>query len=129
MLLSVVDTRVATLCHQIRSRQVNLGRVICLGVHSTTSDLVRLSSQRRDAEGAEPDLALLRILLPPYAVATSLLQRKSLASTHMRCRTVASLRASATFARFMPRRFATPIAQALRAENLEARVSTICAAS
>lgn len=129
MLLSVVDTKTATPCHQIRSRQVNLGRVICLGVHSTTSDLVRLSSQRRDLEEAEADLALLRIFLPPYAVATSLLQRKSLASTHMRCRTVASLRASATFARFMPRRFATPIAQALRAENLEARVSTICAAS
>lgn len=64
-----------------------------------------------------------------YAATTSLLQRNAPASTHMRCRTVASLRASATFARFMPRRFATPIAQAFRAENLEARVSMICAAS
>ena len=129
MLLSVVDTKIATLCHQIRSRQVNLGRVICRSVHSTPSDLVRLSSQRRDPEGAETDLAPLRILLCAYAVATSLLQRKSLASTHMRCRRVASLRANATFARFIPRRFATLIAQALRVENLEARVSRICAAS
>ena len=80
-------------------------------------------------EGANFKLALLRILPFLYAVTTFLLQRISLASTHMRCRTAASLRASATFARFMSRRLATVIAQAFRAENHEARVSMICAAS
>lgn len=129
MLLSVVSTKTATPCHQIQSRQVNLGRVICRSFHSTTPDLAKPSSQRRDLEGAEPKLACSASLFLFYAVTISLLQRNALASTHMRWRTVASLRASATFARFMPRRFATSIAQRFSVENLEARVSMICAAS
>ena len=40
--------RAATPCHQIQSRQVNLGRVICRSIHSTTHDLARPSSRRRD---------------------------------------------------------------------------------
>lgn len=48
MLLSVVGTKTATPCHQIQSRQVNLGRVICRSIHSTTSDLAKPSSRRRD---------------------------------------------------------------------------------
>jgi hypothetical protein len=48
MLLSVVSTKAATPCHQIQSRQVNLGSVVCQSIHSTTHDLAKLSSQRRD---------------------------------------------------------------------------------
>ena len=48
MLLSVVSTKTATLCHQIQSRQVNLGSVVCRSIHSTTHDLAKPSSQRRD---------------------------------------------------------------------------------
>src|SRR3954470_14691717 len=47
----------------------------------------------------------------------------------MRCRTPASLRASATFARLMPRRLATSIAQRLSAETPLTRVSIAFAAS
>lgn len=39
----------------------------------------------------------------PYAAGTALLLRNSVASTHMRWRTTPSLRAKATFTRFMPR--------------------------
>jgi len=48
MLLSVVSAKAATLCHQIQSRQVNLGSVVCRSIHSTTHDLAKPSSQRRD---------------------------------------------------------------------------------
>jgi hypothetical protein len=54
-----------------------------------------------------------------YAAAAvgSVPQRNSVPSTHMRWRTVANLRASATFARRMPRRFATSMAQRFSAEK------------
>ena len=52
-----------------------------------------------------------------YAAASSLLKRKSVPSTHMRCSTVASLRASATLARIIPRRLATFTAHRLRVEK------------
>ena len=60
--------------------------------------------------------------LPPssadHAVAaTSLPKRKLVPSTHIRCRMMASLRASSTLARFMPRRPATSSAQRFRVEN------------
>ncbi|ABL69164.1 hypothetical protein Pden_1055 [Paracoccus denitrificans PD1222] len=54
MLLSVVSMWAATSCHQIQSRQVNPGSVICRSVHSTTSNLVRLSSQRLDLKEQGP---------------------------------------------------------------------------
>src|SRR3954447_13984049 len=63
-----------------------------------------------------------------YAIAAVLLQRKSVASTHMRWSTTPNLRASATLARFMPRRFATLSAQCFRLEKRVARVSMMCAA-
>ena len=51
------------------------------------------------------------------ATGASLPQRNSVPSTHIRCSTVASLRASATLARFMPRRLATSIAQRFSVEK------------
>jgi hypothetical protein len=64
-----------------------------------------------------------------YAAAAALLQRNSVASTHMRWRTTPSLRARATLARFMPRRCATSSAQRFKLEKRIARVSMIWAAS
>lgn len=46
MLLSVVSTKAATPCHQIQSRQINLGSVVCRSIHSTAHDLAKPSSQR-----------------------------------------------------------------------------------
>ena len=101
MLLSVVSTKTATSCHKIQSRQVNLGRVICRSIHSITPDLAQLSSRRRDLEEAMPVAAVASLVHCLFQVAAvSLLQRNSVASVHMRWSTVASLRASATFARF-----------------------------
>ena len=69
-------------------------------------------------------------LMLRYAAATiSLPQRNSVPSTHMRCRTPASLRASATFARFRPRRLATSMAQRFSAEKRVGRLNTALAAS
>src|SRR4051812_29707617 len=65
-----------------------------------------------------------------YTTATACLpQWNVVPSTHMRCRTVASLRARATLARFRPRRFATSRAQRFRLENRVTRPSTKWAAS
>jgi hypothetical protein len=69
---------------------------------------------------------------PPqrYAAAVvSLPQRNSVPSSHMRCRMQASLRASATFARLRPRRWATSRAQRLSPEKRTGRLSTALAAS
>jgi hypothetical protein len=60
---------------------------------------------------------------------TSLLQQNSVPSIHMRLSTVPSLRASATFARYRPRRLATSIAQRLSVEKRVGRLSTALAAS
>ena len=126
----MVSSVTATSCHQIQSRQVNLERVVRLSFHSITPDLAKPSSQRRDfgRSGCRTRPASIS-MRPFYAVKVSLLHRNSLASTHMRWRTIASLRASATFAHFMPRRFATSMAQRFRAEKRVARVRMMCAAS
>src|SRR3954471_17636887 len=67
--------------------------------------------------------------LDDHAVAASAPKRNSLPSTQRRCSTQASLRARATLARRMPRRFATSRPQRLRVENLPALVSITFAAS
>jgi hypothetical protein len=58
-----------------------------------------------------------------------LAQRNSLPSTHMRCRITASLRATATRARAMPRRLAMFMPQARNADHLVLRISSEWAAS
>ncbi len=70
---------------------------------------------------------LLLISLSAHAV-TSLVQRNSVPSTQMRCMMTAKRRASATIARFMPRRLAICIAQALSQDHRVER-SMLCAAS
>ena len=58
-----------------------------------------------------------------HVTAASLVQRKSVPSTQMRCRITANRRASATIARFMPRCFAIFIAQALSQDHRVERTS------
>src|SRR4051794_35582608 len=89
------------------------------------------ASRRRDLGGAGPPgpAPNSRFPLWSYAIAPSSPRRKSVPFAHMRCSTPASLRASATFARFMPRRLATPVAQRLSAETPLTRVSIAFAAS
>ena len=65
---------------------------------------------------------LLLILHVPHATATSLVQRNSVPSTHMRCMITASRRASATIAFFIPRRLAICIAQALSQDHFLERI-------
>jgi hypothetical protein len=69
------------------------------------------------------------ILHGPYAAATSLVQRNSVPSTHMRCMITAKRRASATIAFFIPRCLAIFIAQALSQDHFAERTSMIWAAS
>ncbi len=61
--------------------------------------------------------------------AACLPQRNSLPSAHMRCRITASLRATATRARAMPRRLAMLIPHARSADHLVLRISSEWAAS
>lgn len=67
---------------------------------------------------------------PPHAGANaSSPQRKSAPSRHMRCRITASLRATATRARAMPRVLAIFMPQARRLDHFRQRTSRACAAS
>jgi hypothetical protein len=61
--------------------------------------------------------------------ASVLVHRKVEPSIHMRCRITASLRATATLARFRPRRLATSSPQRLSAEKRVTRESNTFAAS
>ena len=122
-------------CHIMRSerrRQAHLRRVI----HSRecSRHYLRLCRFLRPSDGTSGERSRSRpapnlLLLPVYAAAASRPQRNVVPFTHMRCKMTASLRANATFARFMPRRRATSSAQRLRAEKRTARVSRMCAPS
>ena len=61
--------------------------------------------------------------------AASRVHRNSVASTHIRCITTASLRANATLAFFLPCRLAMFIAHAFSQHHFTKRVSIVCAAS
>jgi hypothetical protein len=69
------------------------------------------------------------ILSGSHAAATSLVHRKSVPSTQIRCMITASRRASATIAFFIPRCLAIFIAQALSQDHLVERTSMLWAAS
>ncbi len=83
-----------------------------------------------EADSFPPDRGVTpgTIVPNPYAGASSV-QRNSLPSIHMRCMITASLRASATRARFKPRFLAIRMAQAFSADHRVVRVSTTLAAS
>src|SRR5215472_12196852 len=69
------------------------------------------------------------ILCGSHAAANSLVHRKSVPSTQMRCMITASRRASATIAFFIPRCLEIFIAQALSQDHFVERASMIWAAS
>ena len=69
------------------------------------------------------------ILHSSHTAATSLVQRNSVPSTHIRCMTTAIRRATATIARFVPRCRAIFMPQALSHDHLIVRVSMTWAAS
>lgn len=88
--------------------------------------LHRPSGGTTGRRGCRPDLSSSS----PHATGlASLVQRKSVPSTHMRWRMTPSLRAGATRAFFAPRRLATAIAQLLRGDMRTVRVSITLAAS
>jgi hypothetical protein len=90
------------------------------------------SSRRRDLERVAPAPAtLIRSIPPIYPTVTKFdfVHRKVVPSTQIRCSTTPSLRASATRARFRPRRLATWSAQCFKLENRVVRVSITLAAS
>ena len=64
-----------------------------------------------------------------HAAAACRVQRNSVPSTQMRCMITARRRARATIARFMPRRLAICIAQALSQDHFVERTNRIWAAS
>jgi hypothetical protein len=68
---------------------------------------------------------LLDLMHVCHADATSRVQWNSVPSTHMRCMTTASRRASATIAFFIPRCLAIFIAQALSQDHFAERTSMI----
>ena len=126
LLLSVVRSS----CHIIRSEEavsLSLGRrpwrrLLTFRLHH----LHRPSGGTTGRSCGRPGL-----LEPPrHAIAiVSLLQRKSVPSTHIRWWMTPSLRARATRAFLVPRRFATPIAQLLSEDMRTVRVSITLAAS
>jgi len=88
------------------------------------------SSRRRDLGHDVPLNAVKLAPGPPYAAARSpAFQRNSVPSIHMRCMITPILRASATLARYGPRRLATSIPQRLSAENRFIRDNKMLAAS
>ena len=130
MLPSVVGTEAATPCSQKEPDEPIYKACFPApgGVTSVSPASSHSTSRRRDLGGQ------MRSVLPEtlswcYAAVASLLQRNSVPSTHMRYSTAASMRARATFARFMPRRLATSSAQRLSEDIRTTRVSMDCAAS
>jgi hypothetical protein len=69
------------------------------------------------------------VLYRLHTAATCLVHLNSVPSTQMRCMITAKRRASATIARFMPRRLAICIAQALSHDHRLERTSMLWAAS
>src|SRR3954447_3089759 len=124
VLPSVVGTGAATSCGQKRSRWAHLRRVVHPGGAPQHYPRPHRFPRPGDgtSEGRERPAPNSCFPLRSCAVASSP-PRKSVPFAHMRCRTPASLRASAILARFMPRRLATPMAQRLSAETPLLRVS------
>src|SRR4051812_31879011 len=90
----------------------------------------RLARRPHGNDAAPPSAGRkLGLLQAAAGAASSLPQRNSASSAHMRCRTQASLRATATRARAMPRRLAPCTPQARRADHLRLRTSSEWAAS
>ena len=91
-----------------------------------------LRSRRKGVDGEDLGRGTIGLAMigGDHAKAASvLLHRNVEPSIHMRCRITASLRATATLARFKPRRLATSSPQRLSAEKRVTRESNTFAAS
>ena len=112
----------------VEDRPTNLARVVVLPLPNLRSDLIR-----RPGEGlrfGKPMSCAARNPLNLPCQAATAADLNSVPSTSMRCMITASLRASATFAFFMPARLPSRIAQLLRAmQPLIGRVRMILPAS
>jgi hypothetical protein len=118
-----------------RTRRNNLYRGLAIRVtagpsgHTNSPHPSSREGHHSTARWSSRVLLLHLILFSRHATATSLVQRNSVPSTHMRCMMMASRRASATIAFFIPRRLAICIAQALSQDHFVERTSRIWAAS
>ena len=110
----------------VEDRPTNLARVVVLPLPNLRSDLIR-----RPGEGlrfGKPMSCAARNPLNSPCQAATAAEANSVPSTSMRCMITASLRASATFAFFMPARLASRAAQLLRPQPLTGRVRMMWAA-
>jgi len=99
-------------------------------VESTPHEFPRsrpIPSSSRDASSSVEEVE--RVVWLPFRYAAVTVQRKSASSRHIRWSIMASLRATATIAFWMPRRRATAIPQALSGFQRPGPVSTTRAAS
>src|SRR3954452_13012229 len=128
MLLFVINA-VAVTCGDWReAKRTDLQSGVALPHSQPSSDLSSPSSPTRTSLGGDDSqiegMILSRSRGSGYGGCS-----EAVPSLHMRCRMTASLRASATLARFKPRRCASLIAQLLRLDHLADRVSRTWAAS
>jgi hypothetical protein len=134
MLPSVIDTQAVTSCPQ-----KGAGGPIqdtCFAARAITA-LLPASPIPRPGDGTSSGPARSRqaqqtsllVALHHQAAAASWPKRNALPSVHRRSSTVASFLASATLARFIPRRLATASAQRFKPENRTVLVSMMRAAS
>src|SRR4029079_4119273 len=99
----------------------------CLSAPGSYRDHLTHRSHGNDL--APPVLWAETDLLQAATAASSLPQRNSVPSAHIRCRMAASLRATAMRARAMPRRLATCMPQARKVDHFRLRISSEWAAS
>ena len=95
--------------------------------HCTTRGFTASLVPATGPQGSRADTALLRTAPPGLRCSRLPAPLEDGDVIHIRCKMTASFRASATLARFIPRRLATPRAQRLRVEKRTARVSRMCA--
>ena len=97
----------------VEDRPTNLTRVVVLPLPNLRSDLIHRPGEGLRFGKPMPLCCPKSVELPCQAATAA--EANSVPSTSMRCMITASLRASATFAFFMPARLASRIAQLLRA--------------
>ena len=122
--------KAATPCHQRKQRaylKTRGPKVGHLRANGFTGSIVPATGLRAKRPfGAPNSLSLAQCAATPEPN-SAFVHRKSVPSTHIRCKITPILRASATLARFNPRRFATSIPQRFSAEKRvtrERRMST-----
>ena len=127
-------TRYSSVIEAYRHCPEGHGGILCATEPSghTPEAAQRFGSRRKGVDGEDLGRGTIGLAMigGDHAKAASvLLHRNVEPSIHMRCRITASLRATATLARFIPRRLATSSPQRLIAEKRVTRESNTFAAS